>query len=93
MTIRQMLLDIVMKQSRTAQGHLRQNLPQWTSYDLDSLVIHHPDMELRGGYPHWPEPHSIRARVSELVKDGILSHDDSRPRNYMLNRENHIHVF
>jgi hypothetical protein len=39
--------------------------------------------------PFWetiepPPYHSIRARVSELVKVGFLTHDSARPRNYTL---------
>jgi len=31
-----------------------------------------------------PEPHSIRARLSELVRDGFLRTDVSFPRNYWI---------
>ena len=80
MSIREMIMNIVGAESRTATGELRKKLPTWTMYQLDVALIKADNTDGLNLFSY----DSVRARISELVSDGFLMHDGATPRNYSL---------
>lgn len=82
MSIRDMIMSIVRAESRTRTGNLRKILPTWTMKSL-TTAVDGKDFDINKDSPYLLR-HSIRARISELVRDGFLEHDGETPRNYNL---------
>lgn len=80
MTLRRRILNIIRTRSITKTGRLRKKLPKFTVHKIDHLLL----SELGSNPAAWPMYPSVRARVSELVKQGYLNHDNARPRKYSL---------